>query len=115
MDAGTRILDRDGHHLHIMDQADGKLILLITGTDSGAADGYTIGLAAGSLAGLRTHAATLDFDWTHRDGSLRIVGRGAVWVLTFKMLEPPYAGVTIELTRAETAAARKALIDGTIN
>jgi len=105
MDNGTRILERDGHHMHIMDQADGKLILFITSIEEGIADGFTVGLAPPSLAELRAGAVTPAFDWTIRDGSLRIVGRDGAWAMTFTMNAPPFLSTTIALTTAETKLA----------
>lgn len=109
MDGGIRILERDGHYLHIMDQADGKLILYITTIEEGIADGFTVGLAPRSLGELRAMAGSATFDWTIRDETLRVEGRDGAWALTFSMNAPPYLSTTLELTGAETEAVKAEL------
>lgn len=113
MDSGTRILDRDGHTMHIMDYADGRLILLITMIEEGINDGFTVGLAPPSLEQVRAGADDPAFDWTISDDTLRIVARadrGGAWDLTFTMNAPPFLGTTIALTVEETAMVKTALL-----
>jgi hypothetical protein len=113
MDQGTRILDRDGHTLHVMDYADGRMILLITMIEEGINDGFTIGLAPPSLAQVRAGADDPALDWTIGDETLRIVARaggGGAWDMTFTMNAPPFLSATISLTLEETTAMKKALI-----
>jgi hypothetical protein len=113
MDEGTRILDRDGHTMHVMDYADGRLILLITMIEEGINDGFTVGLAPPSLAQVRAGADDPALDWTISDETLRIVAsadRGGAWDLTFSMNAPPFLSATIPLTTEETALFREALL-----
>ncbi len=113
--SGKRILERDGHFMNIADAADGKLILLITTTGAGMADGFTIGLNPASLADLRTAARAGTFEWTIRDGSLRIEGREAGWTLFFAMTAPPFATARVALTAAETARFRAEVLGGSVH
>lgn len=110
MDSGTRILDRDGHVMHVMDYADGRLILLITMIEEGINDGFTVGLAPPSLAQVRAGADDPALDWTISDDTLRIVARGGAWDLTFTMNAPPFLSTTIALTEEETAMVKTALL-----
>jgi hypothetical protein len=113
MDASTLILDRDGHVMHVMDYADGRLILLITMIEEGINDGFTVGLAPPSLAQVKAGADDPAFDWTINDETLRIVAhadRGGAWEMTFTMNAPPFLGATIALTVEETAALKAALL-----
>lgn len=110
MESGTRILDRDGHVMHIMDYADGRLILLITSIEEGINDGFTVGLAPPSLAQVRAGADDPAFDWTISDQTLRIVARGEAWELTFTMNAPPFLSATIPLTAGETGLVKTALL-----
>ena len=113
MDSGTRILDRDGHVMHVMDYADGRLILLITMIEEGINDGFTVGLAPPSLAQVRAGADDPALDWTISDDTLRIVARaerGGAWDLTFTMNAPPFLSATIALTGEETAMLKTALL-----
>lgn len=113
MDSGTLILDRDGHVMHVMDYADGRLILLITMIEEGINDGFTIGLAPPSLAQVKAGADDPALDWTISDETLRIVapaGRDGAWEMTFTMNAPPYLSATIALTVDETAAMKRALL-----
>ena len=110
MESGTRILDRDGHVMHIMDYADGRLILLITSIEEGINDGFTVGLAPPSLAQVRAGADDPAFDWTISDQTLRIVARGEAWELTFTMNAPPFLSVTSPLTAEETGLVKTALL-----
>lgn len=113
MDEGTRILDRDGHTLHVMDYADGRMILLITMIEEGINDGFTIGLAPPSLAQVRAGADDPALDWTIGDRTLRILARGdrgGAWDLTFTMNAPPFLSATIALTVEETGLMKAALL-----
>lgn len=113
MDSGTLILDRDGHVMHVMDYADGRLILLITMIEEGINDGFTIGLAPPSLAQVKAGADDPALDWTISDETLRIVAhaeRDGAWEMTFTMNAPPYLSATIALTVDETAAMKAALL-----
>lgn len=113
MDSGTLILDRDGHVMHVMDYADGRLILLITMIEEGINDGFTVGLAPPSLAQVKAGAADPAFDWTINDETLRIVARAdrdGAWDMTFTMNAPPYLSATIALTAEETGLVKGALL-----
>ena len=113
--SGTRILERDGHFMNIADASDGKLILLITTTEAGIADGFTIGLNPASLAELRTAARAGAFTWTNGDGSLRIEGRESGWTLQFAMTAPPFSRATLTLTVAETERFRVEVLGGSVH
>lgn len=102
MSTGTRLLDRDGCVLNIVDQGGGKLILLIAGIGEAVTDGFTVGLAPASLAELRAAAGAPAFVWEHRDGSLRINASGGAWHLTFTMNEPPHESRALQLTEPES-------------
>ncbi len=113
--SGTRILGRDGHFMNVADASDGKLILLITTTEAGVADGFTIGLTPASLADLRASARAGAFTWTNRDGSLRIDGHETGWTLQFAMTAPPFSRSTVTLTVAETARFRVEVLGGSVH
>lgn len=113
--SGIRILERDGHFMNIADASDGKLILLITTTEAGIADGFTIGLNPATLADLRAAAHASTFTWEIRDGSLRIEGHETGWILVFAMTSPPYSRAQITLTTTETAHFRAEILGGSIH
>jgi hypothetical protein len=113
--SGKRILERDGHFMNVADAADGKLILLITTTESGVADGFTIGLNPTSLADLRAAAHSGTFTWEIRDGSLRIEGHDTGWVLLFTMTSPPFSRAKLSLTTSETARFRAEILGGSVH
>ena len=113
--SGKRILERDGHFMNIADAADGKLILLITTTEAGVADGFTIGLNPASLGDLRAAAHSGTFTWEIRDGSLRIEGHDMGWTLLFAMTSPPFSRAKLALTAAETERVRDELLGGSVH
>ncbi len=113
--SGKRILERDGHFMNVAEVSDGKLILLITTTEAGVADGFTIGLNPASLTDLRTAARTGAFAWTNRDGSLRIEGHETGWTLQFAMTVPPFSRATLTLTVAETARFQAEILGGSMH
>ncbi len=113
--SGKRILERDGHFMNIADASDGKLILLITTTEAGVADGFTIGLNPASLAELRAAARPGTFAWEIRDGSLRIEGHETGWTLAFAMTSPPFSRAKLVLTAAETARFRAEVLGGSVH